>query len=226
MPLYNEEREGQSAKITPAGGGGRIIEWQNEPSAFSQNSQVLQTIMSTLEQEETKRRKQETEKFDMYKTLREAGYDTKSAYEAMQSGNVPKTPPTGDSLKEKKDKADLARTESQTKLDNEKAAAYARGDMGKRQSAAEKMNAAQLEREIKRYSPPPYGSNFDADEESRDYVSFLNQRLQKMSQYPGSGGTQPPVASTPGKIRVRLKSNGQTGTISEKFFDPNKHEKI
>lgn len=42
----------------------------------------------------------------------------------------------------------------------------------------------------------------------------------------GQNGSAAPSGQPAGKIRVRNKSTGQTGSISEKFFDPNKYERV
>ena len=234
MALYNEERQGQSPTVRGTGGGNLLVDWQQQPDAFQDTSKVLGTILSTIEQEETKKMKKTQEKFDLYKTLREAGYDTKAAYEAMASGSMPAGVPS-ETVKEKKDKADLANTEADARLKTSKADAYDRGDIGKRQSAAEKMNAAQLQREIKRVSDPFENPDYDSDE-TKSYLSYLNSRLQQMSQYPGS---QPPAGEEPaaaapapggkkpalGKIRVKRLADGTIGTISAKNFDPKKYER-
>lgn len=222
MALYNEEREGQSPKVTLGGGGNQLVDWQQQPSGFQQSSQMLSVIMSTLEQEEVERRKKETEKFDMFKTLREAGYDTKSAHAAMVSGKLPSAPPDT-SMKERKEKAEVEKVEAETGLAKEKGAAYARGDIGGRMRAVDKMNAAQLQREIKRISNPMENPDFGS-EESEQYLSYLNERLQSMAQYPGQGkkGAGKPQG---GKIRVRRKADGQTGSILPQDFDPSKYER-
>lgn len=93
--------------------------------------------------------------------------------------------------------ADIAKTKSEATLNTSKASAYDRGDMGKRQVAADKMNAAQLQREIKRMSDPFENPDYDS-EETKSYTAYLNQRLQQISQYPGSQPTEP--AATPSKV--------------------------
>lgn len=93
------------------------------------------------------------------------------------------------------DKAPLEqkKLEAETSLATEKAAAYARGDIGKRQAAAEKMNAAQLQREIKRMSDPFENPDYDS-EETKNYVAYLNQKLQQISQYPSAQPVENPAA--------------------------------
>jgi hypothetical protein len=225
MPLYNEERQGETPTVRGAGGGSLLVDWQKQPTGMQQSSQILGTILQQLDQEDQAKQKKQKEQFDMYKTLREAGYDTKAAFEAMSKGTLPTTPP-GETTKELKDKADLARTESMTKLDNEKAAAYARGDIGKRQTAAQGMNSAQLQRELKRVSDPFTNEDYDS-EETKSYVAFLNQRLQQLSQYTTPDAAAP-EAATPqdsGKIKVIRLADGKPGSISAKFFDPKKYKR-
>ena len=228
QPIYEEKRKGQTPTFRGLGGGSIAVDWEQQPSSFQQTSQILSTIMSTLEQEETKKQKKLNDKFDMYKTLRDAGYDTQAAYEAMSRGEMPSAAPS-ETTKEKKEKLDLTKTEedikktkADTRLSEEKASAYARGDIGKRQSAADKMNAAQLQREIKRVSDPFENPDYDS-EETKSYSAYLNQRLQQLSQYPGASLADQQPAS--GKIKVRRKSDGKIGSVSAKFFDPKKYEK-
>lgn len=211
MALYNEEREGQRPKVTSAGGGNLVVDWEQEPNALSRSSQVLGTILSTLDQEDEKKRKKQAEKFDFYRVLREAGYDPKSAFEAMQSGAPPATPP-GETTKEKKEKADLEKsqadvkkTQAETDLAKSKAAAYDRGDIGKRQAAAEKMNAAQLQREIKRMSDPLENPDYDS-EDTQSYISFLNQRLQQLARYEGGATTEKVLMKRPDGATVKINA--------------------
>ena len=241
MAMYNETRQGQSPKVSSAGGGSLIVDWQQQPTSFQRSSEILSTIMQTLDQEEQDKQKKLQNKFDTYRVLRESGYDTKAAYQAMETGDAPSYAPseTVKSQKEQLDlqktKADIIKTEADTQLSNEKSAAYARGDIGKRKSSADKMNAAQLQREIKRVSDPFENPDYDS-EESQSYVSYLNQKLQQISQYTGAQPVQQitpaaakesPLKPAPavGKIRVKRKSDGVVGTISESNFDPKKYER-
>lgn len=235
MAYYTEERQGQTPTVRGAGTGSLVVDWDQQPGGMQQASQILGTILATVEQEEAKKEKKQKEKFDMYRVLRDAGYDTKSAYEAMMRGDLPATPP-GETMKEKKEKLELTKTEedikktkADTKLSEEKAAAYARGDIGKRQATAEKMNAAQLQREIKRMSDPLENPDWDS-KETKSYVTFLNQRLQELAKYRTGEGQAPPppvaAVASGGKIKVRRKADGKVGSVSPQYFDPNKYEKI
>lgn len=114
MALYNEEREGFRPQVTPTGGGSQIVDWSPEPSGFSQASGILSTILQTMEAEEVKKQKKQEEKFDMYKTLREAGYDPRMAWDAMQRGDLPSEPPSS-AAADTKAAADLAETQARTK---------------------------------------------------------------------------------------------------------------
>lgn len=113
MAFYNEERQGQSPKVSGAGGGSLVVDWSHEPNSMQRTSGILSTILATIEEEETKKLKKQEEKFSLYKVLREAGYDTKSAYEAMQRGETPSTPPSSTAA-DTKAAADLAKTEADT----------------------------------------------------------------------------------------------------------------
>jgi hypothetical protein len=113
MTLYNEEREGQSPKVTGAGGGSVVVDWSQEPNGMQRASNILGTILTTIEQEESNKQKKIKEKFDTYKVLREAGYDSKAAFEAIQSGNAPGAAPDT-SVADSKASADLAKTRAET----------------------------------------------------------------------------------------------------------------
>ena len=66
-----------------------------------------------------------------------------------------------------------------------------------------------------------------------DMLSRLNMLQQEVSLFqspkanPGNRGmSQPQVEQATSRIRVKNRSTGQTGTISEKYFDPSKYERI
>jgi tRNA splicing endonuclease len=79
-------------------------------------SNLVRTLKKRqLEIDDALKKKQEAtqKKTDMYKTLREAGYDPKSAYEAVIKGEFP-LEAGGESLKEQQGKAGLEKTVAQT----------------------------------------------------------------------------------------------------------------
>lgn len=112
MALYNEQREGQ-APVVQTAGDNTVVNWQQQPGGFQRSSQILSTIMATLEEEEKKKQKKIQEKADSYKVLREAGYDSKAAYEAMRKGEFPSEQP-GSTAEEQKASAGLEKTQAET----------------------------------------------------------------------------------------------------------------
>jgi hypothetical protein len=79
-------------------------------------SNLVRTLKKKqLDIEDATKKKQEAaaKKFDMYKTLREAGYDSKSAHEAVMKGLFPEEA-GGETLKEQQGKVGIEKTEIQT----------------------------------------------------------------------------------------------------------------
>lgn len=129
MALYNEEREGQTPRVTQAGGGNQVVEWQQDPTSFQKSSQILGAIMQTMEQEEVKKQKKLKDKADTYKVLREAGYDPKAAYEAVNSGDYPATTPSTTEADQKSalEKDKLTAETDKIKAETQKITAEANG---------------------------------------------------------------------------------------------------
>lgn len=130
MPLYNEDREGQKPTIQPLGGGSIGVNWEQQPTGFQQGSEILKTILSTIEQQEVKKQETEKKKFDMYKTLRELDYDHRTAYNAAQALQMPSdAPPVG--LKDQKTQAEIDKINAET--------AKANAEAGKAQAESDSM---------------------------------------------------------------------------------------
>jgi hypothetical protein len=102
----------------PAGTRPKTISAGQEPSYDQTGSLTnLLGVLKTMQIEKDDRIKKKQEavakKADMYKTLREAGYDPKSAYEAVIKGNFP-TEAGEETLKEQQGKVDIEKTVVQT----------------------------------------------------------------------------------------------------------------
>lgn len=219
--IYQETREGQSPEVTSAGNN-MVVNWKRQPSGLQQSSQILSTIMATLEAEEEKKQKKLKDRADTYKTLREAGYEPKAAYDALASGKLPTTPP-GETTAEKKDKAGLAKTEADTEASKAKAEYYRNG--GKR-TVIDKMTPNQLQSRLKFLSEKPYSQRTAADESEMASIDAKLRDLSTSSSEPEADA--PPKQAAPkvgGKIRVRRLSDGQMGSISPQNFDPQKYER-
>jgi hypothetical protein len=113
MALYSKTEEDFKPTVQSAGGGNLIINWDEEPNAFQRSSEVLSTILTTIEQDEKKKQEKLQTQFDTYKTLREAGYDTKSAYEATMRGQAPSSLP-GETASDRKTQAEADKIKAET----------------------------------------------------------------------------------------------------------------
>jgi hypothetical protein len=109
---------GTGSPLVRALGGGNVGISFDQPaktSTLGQIGKVIDLISNKLGDNEKKKQQKFKDATDMYKTLRQAGYDPKSAFEAVQSGKFPDQP--GDlSLDEKKDQASLEKTKADTEL--------------------------------------------------------------------------------------------------------------
>ena len=75
---------------------------------------TIRKLKQQQEEQQAAKQKQMMNMFDMYKTLREAGYDSKSANEAVMKNQMPVDMP-GLATKEEKEKAETVKTEAETK---------------------------------------------------------------------------------------------------------------
>ena len=87
-------------RFTNQGGGGGIVD-------------LLAGMMQAKQIKEEKAMKKQKNQADMYKTLRDSGYEPKKAYEAVMSGKLPDEA-GGDTVKEKIGAANVNRINAQT----------------------------------------------------------------------------------------------------------------
>ena len=105
---------------TPQGMPRRTIDTDTGQMGFEDKSTLgtltksLQKFMLMQQKEQERLQKEAQRKFDMYKTLREAGYDSQSAFESAQKGTFPARH-GGESMKMEQEKAALAKTKAETK---------------------------------------------------------------------------------------------------------------
>lgn len=84
--------------------------YQTDPMANM--ARGLNKFLQQQAAEEEKRQKRLKDQFDMYKTLRDSGYDSKSAHEAIQKNEFPSGMP-GVSTREQKEKLELEKTQAE-----------------------------------------------------------------------------------------------------------------
>ena len=204
-----------SAGYTPAGvqpqqtGGNKGMEVLN---------QALGQMFQGMQQAQERKQKKVKDQFDMYKTLRDAGYDSQSAHAAVLKNQFPALP-GGTGLEEEKKRADLAKTQADTRQSNKKADYYAQG--GPKRTVIDKMNPAGLQNRLKYLN-----DNGDPnDPNTKKEMDALNKKLQQFSGI-NAEEEAPPADEPTAKIKVKRKSDGKTGTISLKNFNPATYEKI
>ncbi len=116
MPLLNTFLE---QGYTPQGMPRKVINTDTGQVGLEDNSTLakltkgLQTFMIQRQQQQEKLQKELEKETDMYKTLREAGYDSKSAHDAVMKGKFP-TVPGEESIKQQQEVATLAHTKAET----------------------------------------------------------------------------------------------------------------
>ena len=88
-------------RLTGRGGGGGIMD-------------LMAGLMQRQKIQEEEKLKKQKNKADMYKTLRDAGYEPKKAFEAVQAGQFPEEF-GGETSKEKVANANIDRLKAQTK---------------------------------------------------------------------------------------------------------------
>ena len=203
-----------NAGYTPAGvppqktGGGRGLEVLN---------QALGQMFQGMQQAQERKQKKVKDQFDMYKTLRDAGYDSQSAHAAVLKNQFPALP-GGMGVDEEKKRAELAKTQADVGLSNAKTDYYKQG--GPKRTVIDKMNPNQLQSRLKYLN-----DNGDPnDPNTKKEMDTLNKKLQKFSGIDTE--EEPPAEEPDTKIKVKRKSDGKTGTVSLKNFNPATYEKI
>lgn len=108
-------KKGLSPTVRALGGGSVGINWERDrqPGKMEQTTQLLGAIMSSIDENKQKKKKEQKDSFDMYKTLRESGYEPKAAFEAVTSGNFP-SEPGGKTTDEVKDESVINKNNAQT----------------------------------------------------------------------------------------------------------------
>jgi len=93
-----------------------LAEMGYRPKGGGSFLQKMGRYMQYQEAERQKKQKELSERFDMYKTLRQSGYDSKSAYDAVELKKYGVPEPTGGTttLKEQQAQATIEKTQAQT----------------------------------------------------------------------------------------------------------------
>lgn len=112
--LYSEKRRGMKPEVQSMGGGSVAVNWSptESQSGFGRMVQTLSVMLESQRKAEEQRQEKMKKQADMYKTLRESGYDPKSAYDAVQKNQLPG--PGSEMLKEEKAKSEIAKTQADT----------------------------------------------------------------------------------------------------------------
>lgn len=116
----------------------------HDTSTLGKFAQGLQTFLAKAQAAEEKRQKEMERQVDMYKTLREAGYDPKSAYDAVKSGRFPNVP-AGESVKQKQEQATLRKTEAEAEIKEKEVKEGAQTESGKFRAAVTKVRKGELD---------------------------------------------------------------------------------
>lgn len=120
MALYGQDELIKQGYV-PAGTSPRQISPSGEvtafqPSPLNRMATVLNQVMQQQQEQQKKQQEKLAKQFDMYKVLREAGYDPKAAHRAVMNNQFPDQP-GGLSIEEQKKQADIKRSEAATKKD-------------------------------------------------------------------------------------------------------------
>ena len=86
---------------------------------LSRSGNVLTKIVELQQQQQKQVKEQQEEqkrKVDFYNTLRTAGYDPKTAYEAVESGNIPSAAPAEDTVEVQEKQSKIERSKAETEL--------------------------------------------------------------------------------------------------------------
>lgn len=122
MGVYEYLMEKQGA--VPLGAKPKtVLEPGGEPGHYPQDrlsrmARTLQRYMQKIEENQEKARLKAEKQLDMYKTLREAGYDSKRATEAVRKMEFPEEP-GGLPVKERKAEAEISKIEAETAVKEE-----------------------------------------------------------------------------------------------------------
>ena len=102
---------GATPKTIPAEGG--EAQWQaNDP--FSKALRIINKFQTERQMDQLKQQKLMQNDFDMYKTLRDSGYSSADAYDAIQKRKLPSSAP-GLTLKDQEAQADIEYKKARTK---------------------------------------------------------------------------------------------------------------
>lgn len=182
---YNEDTLLKMGFV-PKGARPRTVDPYGNPitESGSQNiarnlGNILNSVYGAIEMRQ-KQEQQKMEKLkkqaDMYKVLRDSGYDPKSAYQAIQKNQIPGGVPTGQdkyAREEEKENADLEKTKAETVLAKSKADYWQSGGPGN----IERMTANQLQSRLKFLTENP-GEN---EEEEAQEVIAITKKLRSLS---------------------------------------------
>lgn len=92
------------------------------PSAGQRNARALSGIITAIYGAQAYRAQQQQQQqeklknqFEMFKVMRDAGYDTRTAFEAISKGRFPTALPTEESLTTRKTRAEVTKAEAQAR---------------------------------------------------------------------------------------------------------------
>lgn len=151
-------------------------------SGLGRAAQVIQRILVQRQQVMKDRREKLEKQFDMYKVLRDAGYDPKSAHEAVQKNQMPAAP-GGESLEEQEKKATIE--EKQAKAD------YYRKGASKR-TVIDQMTPNQLQSRLKFLLENP--SEDEASDQQE--ISAITRKIREMTLGKTQAGQEAPAQRT------------------------------
>lgn len=201
MALYGQD-ELIKQGYTPEGGPRNQINPDGTISVrptgrLNRMAQVLGDILQVEMEKENKRQEKLKKQFDMYKVLRDAGYDAKSAHEAVQKNQFPDAP-GGESLDDEKKRSEIMKNQAQ--------AASAQALAANRQTAGSQLPQGFVRAGGKVYKDPNYVSpqaemkKLDVKElsEMQKTLPKLDQASKALGQletlfYEGFQPTQDPV---------------------------------
>lgn len=145
-----------------------------QPSKANRVAAVLTQVLQQAQANEKQRQEKLAKQFDMYKVLRDAGYDTKSAAEAVRKNQFPDAP-GGESLEEQ---------EKRASIDEKKAHAEYYRAGGAKRTVIDQMTPNQLQSRLKALN-----EILEPTEEDRQEMQVISKKLRTLSM----GSTAEPV---------------------------------
>lgn len=183
----------------------------------------------------------------LYFNLRQQGYSKEDAAERVNrsyrstnfiqsivggGGNAFQAPTNPDQVEMEQTKAkneaavktaDVAKANAEAKKFSAQADYYAAGGPAQRYAHNDSLSPNQMQQRIKYLETQKGMGSQEEDADIAQEQEYLGQKLQQKSGYKNSASKATQAAT---KIRVKRKSDGQTGTISADQFDPSQYEKV